>query len=356
MEKSAKKLSQEHVLDAEALCRLITSSCEDDTVYEQLRHEAVKTARSRFGYGIYVRGLIEVSSYCHNDCLYCGLRRSNTAAERYRLSDSEILECCEYGYRIGMRTFVLQGGEDSTFNDERLISLISSIKSRYADAAITLSLGERTEASYRVLFQTGASRYLLRHEAADYKLYRSMHPTHMSHENRIACIENLIKIGYQTGMGMIVGLPGQTVESLVKDLILMKKLNPQMIGIGPFIPHHQTPLSNHPTGDLRLALTILAIIRLMFPDALIPSTTALSSISPEGRIAGILSGANVVMPNLSPIGVRSKYSIYDNKLAFGAEAAETIEILERELKAIGYDIDYSIGDYKANKIWQTNTM
>ncbi len=338
---------QEHALDADRIYRLIVSSREDDEIFNLLRGAAVKTATEHFGNGIYVRGLIEISSYCHNDCLYCGLRCSNHNAERYRLSDAEILDCCEKGYKAGLRTFVLQGGEDCKLNDEWLVNLISLIKSRWSDAAITLSLGERPKASYQTLYEAGASRYLLRHETADCNLYSCMHPIRMSQENRISCITNLLEIGYQTGMGMMIGLPGQSVDSLVMDMMLLKRLNPQMIGIGPFIPHHQTPLANHPAGDLRLTLIMLAITRLLFPKALIPATTALSTLSPDGRKAGILSGANVVMPNLSPIGVRNKYAIYDNKLASGAEAAETIELLEQELNSIGYHIDYSRGDFKS---------
>ncbi len=349
IKESIGRLAQDHNLDAEGIYRLIVSSQHDDEIFDLLRHEAVKVAQSRFGSGIYVRGLIEISSYCRNDCAYCGLRCSNGAAERYRLSDAEILECCEAGYAIGLRTFVLQGGEDLSLSDEWLTRLISEIRSRWSDAAITLSLGERSQTSYRTLFETGASRYLLRHEAADAELYRSLHPSRMSLENRLNCIENLIKIGYQTGMGMIVGLSGQSVEFLVKDLLLMKRFCPQMIGIGPFIPHHNTPLGCQPAGDLRLTLTMLAIARLMFPDALIPSTTALSTLSPTGRREGIMSGANVVMPNLSPRSVRGKYSIYDNKVATGAEAAESIDLLERELNTIGYHVDYSKGDFKKNE-------
>ncbi len=346
IKESVNRLCREHILDTERLYRLIVSSCEDDDVFHLLRQEAVKTATRHFGRGIYVRGLIEISSYCHNDCLYCGLRCSNRDAERYRLTDAEILDCCESGYELGLRTFVLQSGEDSRLTDERLVNLITFIKSRWNDAAITLSLGERSKASYQALFQAGASRYLLRHEAADAELYRQLHPSRMSQANRISCVENLMEIGFQTGMGMMIGVAGQTVDALVKDLMLMKRVNPHMIGIGPFIPHHQTPLGNHPAGDIRLTQTMLAITRLMFPNALLPSTTALSTLSADGRKAGILSGANVVMPNLSPTGVRHKYAIYDNKLTSGAEATETIELLEQELDAIGYHVDYSRGDYQ----------
>ncbi len=346
IKESVSLMCQGDTLDTDRIYRLIVSSCEDDDTFSLLRQEAVKIATKHFGKGIFVRGLIEISSYCRNDCLYCGLRCSNRDTERYRLSDDEILECCESGYKAGLRTFVLQGGEDAKLTDERLVNLVSMIHSRWSDAAITLSLGERSKASYQALYDAGASRYLLRHEAADGELYANLHPTRMSQANRINCIENLIKTGYQTGMGMMVGVPGQSVAALAEDLLLMKRYEPHMIGIGPFIPHHQTPLANHPAGDLRLTLTMLAITRLLFPNALLPATTALSTLSPDGRKAGILSGANVVMPNLSPTSVRSKYAIYDNKAASGAEAAETIGLLEQELNSFGYHIDYSRGDYK----------
>ncbi len=349
MKELVTRLAHEHRLDAESYHQLIVSSCKDESTFNYLRNEAVKATIRRFEHGIFVRGLIEISSYCHNDCLYCGLRHSNRDAKRYRLSDTEISECCANGYKIGLRTFVLQGGEDSTFTDDILIPLISKIHSNWNDVAITLSLGERSKESYRALFNAGATRYLLRHEAADSDLYAKLHPSWMSQRNRINCIENLIATGYQTGMGMIVGVPGQTVDALVADLLLMEQFNPHMIGIGPFIPHHQTPLGNHPAGDLNLTLTMIAITRLMFPDALIPATTALSTLSPNGRKAGILSGANVVMPNLSPISVRKKYSIYDNKLSSKEEAAESINLLEQELNSIGYHIDYSKGDFKSTK-------
>ena len=262
------------------------------------------------------------------------------------MSHDEIMACCEEGYRAGLRTFVLQGGEDPRLTDEWLEELVLAIRERYQDVAITLSLGERSRASYERLFEAGASRYLLRHEAADRALYELLHPTTMSHSNRIACIENLRDIGYQTGMGMMIGVKGQTTESLVEDLLLMERIQPQMIGIGPFIPHPDTPLGGEPAGDLRLTLLMLSIVRLMHPDALIPATTALATLSAEGRKLGILSGANVVMPNLTPSAFRAKYAIYKDKASFGSEAVEGLQELERELNEIGYHIDYSRGDFQ----------
>lgn len=347
MNRLVNRLANEHRLDANGYYTLI-SSCNDE-VLECLRKEAVRQSTEVFGHGIFVRGLIEISSYCRNDCLYCGLRLSNQNAVRYRLSDDEILECCAAGYRMGLRTFVLQGGEDSAFSDSRLVPLISEIHARWKDVAVTLSLGERTKESYQALYDAGASRYLLRHEAADSVLYGSLHPSRMSQANRIECVRNLMGIGYQTGMGMMIGVPGQTAESLVGDLLLMEQLRPQMIGIGPFIPHCQTPFKDYPSGNLSQVLLMLAIVRLMFPDALIPATTALSTLSHDGRKSGILSGANVVMPNLSPAAVRDKYAIYDNKLSSGNESVEGLAQLECELNSIGYHVDYNRGDHKKTR-------
>ena len=340
----AQRLVCERTLSAEQF-RALIELCDDHTL-DYLRQEAVRTAQKRFGLGIFVRGLIEISSFCRNDCFYCGLRRSNRSAERYRLSHEQIMECCEEGYQAGLRTFVLQGGEDGQLTDEWLEEIISAIRKEYPDVAITLSLGERSRESYERLYQAGATRYLLRHEAADKELYRSLHPTEMSYENRIACIKNLKDIGYQTGMGMMVGVAGQSTDSLVEDLLLLERLQPQMIGMGPFIPHHNTPLGDRRAGDLRRTLLMLAIVRLMHPNALIPSTTALATLTPEGRRMGVLSGANVIMPNLTPQSERRKYAIYENKAASGSEAVEGLRELECELAEIGYHIDYSRGDFQ----------
>ena len=340
----AQRLVCERTLHAEQF-RALIELCDDHTL-DYLRQEAVRTAQKRFGLGIFVRGLIEMSSFCRNDCFYCGLRRSNRSAERYRLSHEQIMECCKEGYQAGLRTFVLQSGEDGQLTDEWLEDIISAIRQKYPDVAITLSLGERNIESYERLYLAGATRYLLRHEAADKELYCSIHPTEMSYDNRIACIENLKAIGYQTGMGMMVGVAGQSADSLVQDLLLLERLQPQMIGIGPFIPHHDTPLGDKRVGDLRRTLLMLAIVRLMHPNALIPSTTALATLTPEGRKLGVLSGANVVMPNLTPQSERRKYAIYENKAASGSEAVEGLRQLERELAEIGYLIDYSRGDFQ----------
>ena len=335
-----------HKLDATALGQLLRSAVAEDDVLQLLRDTAVRTARQQFGLGVYVRGLIELSSFCRCDCLYCGLRRSNRTAERYRLSSEEVMECCREGYALGFRTFVLQGGEDGTHTDTWLRELISKIRATYPDVAITLSLGERSEESYKTLKEAGANRYLLRHEAANEELYASLHPSSKGLQHRLDCLAALKRCGYQTGMGMMIGVKGQTIEHIVEDLLLIERMQPEMVGIGPFLPHRATPLGEEPAGELRLTLATIAIVRLMLPHALLPSTTALATLTPRGRLEGILSGANVVMPNLSPTSVRAKYAIYENKASWGKEAAEGIAALNSELETIGYHIDFSRGDYQ----------
>ena len=345
MKELVEQLASHHTLDASAMEQLLKCAAHDADTLQLLRDTAVRTAQKQFGLGIYIRGLIELSSYCHRDCLYCGLRRSNATAERYRLTQEEVLACCEEGYRLGFRTFVLQAGEDATHTDDWLEALIAEIRSRYPEAAITLSLGERSEASYLRLRQAGADRYLLRHEAANEKLYTSLHPHGRGLQHRLACTEALQRAGYQVGLGMMIGVKGQTIGHIVEDLKLMERIRPEMVGIGPFIPHPSTPLGSEPAGALGITLATLAIARLLLPQALIPSTTALATLTPTGRLEGILSGANVVMPNLSPSDVRAKYAIYENKASWGAEAAEGLKALESELHTIGYQIDYTRGDF-----------
>ncbi len=338
------RLIGEHRLDASQLGSLL-ESC-DNRTFNLLKEHAAEVTLGHFGRRVYIRGLIEVSNYCRNNCLYCGIRRDNRGVERYRLSDQQILSACEAGYKLGFRTFVMQGGEDGAFSDSRLVPLISTIHTRYPDCAITLSLGERSEASYRALYEAGARRYLLRHESASPQLYAQLHPSEMSWENRIECIKTLKHIGYQTGMGMMIGAPGQSIDDLVQDLMLLQEIRPQMVGIGPFIPHSATPLGTHPVGSIEVTLRLISIIRLLLPHALIPSTTALATLSPHAQIAGIEAGANVIMPNLSPNDVRRNYEIYEGKAAFGTEAAEGLKLLSERLSTINYEISYDIGNYK----------
>ena len=345
MRELVEQLASNHRLDNASLRRLLAGCVADDALLQHLRDYAVRTAREQFRLGIYIRGLIELSSFCRSDCHYCGLRRSNRSAERYRLSKDEILACCAEGYRLGFRTFVLQGGEDGTHTDSWLVDVVSTIRNTYPDVAITLSLGERSEESYRNLYEAGANRYLLRHEAANAELYDSLHPSSRGLKHRLECVAALKRCGYQVGMGMMIGVKGQTIDHIVEDLQLVSKMDCQMVGIGPFMPHSSTPLGGEPAGDLRLTLAAVAITRLMLPSALIPSTTALATLSPRGRLEGILSGANVVMPNLSPSDIRAKYAIYENKASWGKEAAEGLVALDEELHTIGYHIDYARGDY-----------
>ena len=345
MKELIERLASEHTLDASTMVQLLHCAAHDTATLTLLRDTAVRTAQEQFGLGVYIRGLIEVSSYCRCDCMYCGLRRSNRDAERYRLTPDDILRCAEEGYKLGFRTFVLQGGEDGTHTDEWLVSVISKLRALYPDVAITLSLGERSEESYRRLKEAGANRYLLRHETANSELYASLHPSSRGLEHRLDCLRSLKKLGCQVGMGMMIGVRGQTIDDIAKDLVLIAEMDCQMVGIGPFLPHKATPLGEEPAGSLELTLAAVAIARLLLPHALIPSTTALATLSPTGRLEGILSGANVVMPNLSPSDVRAKYAIYENKASWGKEAAEGLEALDKELNTIGYHIDWSRGDY-----------
>ena len=313
---------------------------------EYLYKNATEIREKYYGKDIYIRGLIEFTNYCKNDCLYCGIRRSNKNAERYRLDKNEILDCVDLGYKLGFRTFVLQGGEDSYFTDKIMCDIVRSIKSKYSDCAITLSLGERSFESYRLLKESGADRYLLRHETAIKAHYEKLHPEEMSFENRINCLKNLKELGFQIGAGFMVGSPYQTEENLVNELLFLKELRPHMVGIGPFISHKDTPFKDKPSGTVDLTLFMLGLIRLTLPKVLLPATTALGTIDPLGREKGIKAGANVLMPNLSPAGVRKKYMLYDNKICTGDEVAQCIECLKTKMKTIGCKIVVDRGDSK----------
>lgn len=311
-----------------------------------LAERAVKVRKSIYGNDVYVRGLIEISNICKNDCLYCGIRRSNHNCDRYRLTREQILECAEEGYRLGFRTFVLQGGEDPYYTDEVLCGIVTGIKSCYPDCAVTLSMGERSRESYSLLRKAGADRYLLRHETADKAHYASLHPAEMSFENRMRCLRDLRELGYQVGCGFMVGSPNQTSETLAKDLKFIEEFKPDMCGIGPFVPHKDTPFRDHPAGTVELTCYLLSIIRLIHPSVLLPATTALGTIHPEGRELGIKSGANVVMPNLSPVSVRKKYELYDNKICTGEESAQCKDCLSARMALVGYRIVTDRGDIK----------
>lgn len=320
-------------------------STEDEEVITYLRDSAREAADKIYGKQVFIRGLIEFTNYCKNDCKYCGIRRSNSRADRYRLTEEEILSCCENGYGLGFRTFVLQGGEDTYFTDEKICHLLKSIKEKYPGCALTLSIGEKSKESYQAYFDAGADRYLLRHETADEMHYNRLHPPELSFKNRIRCLYDLKEIGYQTGCGFMVGSPGQTTESIYKDLQFIRQFLPHMAGIGPFIPQKDTPFGKEPAGSLKMTLRLLSIIRLIHPHVLLPATTALGTIHPKGRELGILAGANVVMPNLSPVLMRKKYALYDNKICTGDEAAECRQCMEKRMEAIGYHIVTARGDY-----------
>ncbi|SFI30695.1 iron-only hydrogenase maturation protein HydE [Tindallia magadiensis] len=336
------KLYRNNTLSKEELVQLLTGM--ESSSRDHLIKKAHATRMHRYGDSVYMRGLIEFTSYCRRNCNYCGIRSENPRAERYRLSLEEILDCCRIGSELGFQTFVLQGGEDNYFTDERIVEILESIKEQYPECAITLSIGEKARESYQKFYDAGASRYLLRHETASRRLYEKMHPG-MNLDDRIKCLQDLKKIGFQVGTGFLVGLPGQTVMDYVEDLVFLQELKPHMVGIGPFIPHQHTPMGHEQGGSLTDVVTLLAIIRLLLPDVLLPATTALGSIDPLGREKGLKAGANVVMPNLSPTKVRTKYALYDGKICTGDEAAECRVCIEDRINSAGFTVDMARGDH-----------
>lgn len=338
------KLEKEHSLTEDEYAFLIDNR--NAQTAEILAKKADRIRREIYGNTVFIRGLIEITNICKNDCLYCGIRKSNTNCDRYRLTKNDILECCDEGYRLGFRTFVMQGGEDGYFKDEVLCDIVRAVKEKHPDCAVTLSMGERSEGSYRRLYSAGVDRYLLRHETADSEHYAMLHPSDMTLEKRIGCLKNLKKIGFQTGCGFMVGSPFQTTQMIAKDLKLIEGFKPDMCGIGPFVPHKDTPFADKAGGTAELTCYLLSIIRLIHPPVLLPSTTALGTIDENGREKGILSGANVVMPNLSPTSVRKKYELYNNKISDGDESAQSKENLAKRIKKIGYEIVTDRGDIR----------
>lgn len=323
--------------------RVLIESGEYDEI---LRKNADEVRRENYGDAVFLRGLIEFTNYCKNNCCYCGIRAANKNADRYRLSKDEILDCCREGYALGYRTFVLQGGEDPYFTDDLICEIVAAIRAKYPDCAITLSIGEKSRESYERYYKAGANRYLLRHETANPAHYAKLHPENMSSENRKRYLRDLKEIGYQVGSGFMVGSPYQTTDDLIADLRFLQELEPDMIGIGPYITHHETPFADMPSGTAELTLRMLSILRLMFPYALLPATTALGTILPNGRELGLQSGANVVMPNLSPTSVRKKYDLYENKICTGEESAQCRGCLEQRVKSAGYRVVTDRGDVK----------
>ncbi len=336
------KLYKEHNLSDDEFKTLLETNEYD----ELLKKYADITRRDIYEDKVFIRGLIEFTNYCKNNCYYCGIRRDNKKAIRYRLTKEQILDCCNEGYRLGFRTFVLQGGEDPYFNDERMIDIISNIRNNYQDCAITLSIGEKSKESYQAFYEAGANRYLLRHETASSEHYKKLHPENMSLENRKQCLFYLKEIGYQVGSGFMVGSPFQTTENIIEDLRFLQKLQPDMIGIGPYITHNQTPFASQTNGSVELTLRLLSILRLIFPHVLLPATTALGTLNKQGRELGLKAGANVLMPNLSPVNYRKYYDIYENKICTGEEAAQCKGCLERRVISAGYRIVTDRGDVK----------
>ncbi len=341
--KSADRLSGTGDLSDEEFMAI--RQCENPALNEYLAMKARSVREIYYGKEVYLRGLIEFTNYCRNNCKYCGIRRGNKKAERYRLNEEELLSCCDTGYRLGFRTFVLQGGEDPYFTDDRIVSIVNEIKKRHPDCAVTLSIGEREKDSYQRFFDAGADRYLLRHETADKDHYEMLHPKEMSFEHRMHCLRDLHEIGYQVGCGMMIGSPRQKTEHLVKDLRFLQEFRPEMVGIGPFIPHHDTEYAECSPGTLNMTLRLISVIRLLLPEALIPATTALGTIDPFGREKGLKAGANVIMPNLSPTGVRGKYLLYDNKICTGEEAAECVRCMSVRISKVGYYVAQTHGDH-----------
>lgn len=340
------KLYKEHSLSYNEYLELIIHR---DEIRDYAAFLARKVREEYYQKKVYIRGLIEFSNYCKNNCYYCGIRAGNTRAERYRLSKEEIIECATIGYSLGFRTFVLQSGEDLYYTDEILVDIITEIKNKFPDCAITLSIGERSYESYKRLYDAGADRYLLRHETCSKAHYSILHPNTLSFDNRIECIKNLKSIGYQVGIGFMVSSPHQSLEMLALELLFLKEMSPQMVGIGPFLPHRDTPFRNETAGSAELTTFMLSLIRLTLPNVLLPATTALATSDKLGREKGILAGANVVMPNLSPSGVREKYLLYDNKICTGDEAAKCIGCLKKKISTTGYEIVVDRGDYNSQR-------
>ena len=337
-------LSEKHHLSLSSFERILRERTEED---EELAHQLARECTEKYyGRGVYTRGLIEFTNYCKNNCHYCGIQRGNQEVERYRLSKEEILSCCEEGYRLGFRTFVLQGGEDPYFTDEKIVEIVQIIKKAFPDCAVTLSIGEKSRASYEKYFLAGADRYLLRHETADKEHYQYLHPKELSWEHRMRCLKDLKDIGFQVGCGFMVGSPHQTAKTLAKDLYFIQEFQPDMCGIGPFIPQHATVFAKETAGTLQDTLFLLSLLRLIHPNMLIPATTALGTIDKRGRELGILSGANVLMPNLSPTAVRKKYLLYDNKICTGDESAQCRACLSRRMESIGAHLLVDRGDVK----------
>lgn len=322
----------------------------DDQTVEELRAWAGKARDKMYGKRVFFRALIEFSSWCKNDCYYCGLQRSNQNAVRYRLSDDEIISCCRTAYERGIRTFVLQSGEDPYYSDFRLCRLITEIKEQFPDSAVTLSVGERSPDSYQRLFDAGADRYLLRHESANEDHYRKLHPPTQRLCDRKRCLFHLKEIGYEVGTGFMVDSPDQTNETLADDFIFLRELKPDMIGIGPFIPHHDTRFAGYEFPSAKRTLILLSLIRVMLPGVLLPATTALAAADDRGFEKGLMAGANVLMPNASPLKRRDAYALYDHKPNEGKGTIEQWHQWVHWVESLGLQPDFSRGDSKMKQM------
>jgi len=335
-------LEKNHVGKAEDYLYLLNNINEENRQY--LSNAALRVKEEFYGKEIYIRGIVEFSNFCKQNCLYCGIRKDNAHVDRYRLSHKEIVEACRKGYALGYRTFVLQSGEDPYFTDDRVVAIIKDIRDNFKDAAITLSLGEKTKRSYKKFYDAGADRYLLRHETANEKLYDKLHEN-MTFQNRKECLYDLKEIGYQVGAGLMVGSPGQKKTDLIDDLRFLKELKPQMVGMGPYLTHKETPLKDSENGSLTETLVMLSLVRLILPEVLLPATTAVGTIDDYGREQAILAGCNVVMPNISPMEVRKKYELYENKICVDDQPEECRFCIEGRVKCTGSTLNMCRGDH-----------
>ena len=321
---------------------------------DEIFHLADETRKNFVGDEVHLRGLIEFSNICKRNCKYCGLQSGNKTVERYRLSEEEIINFAKKGVSYGYKTIVLQSGEDDFFDADRMCKIIRQIKN--LDVALTLSIGEKSYDEYKAYKEAGANRYLLRIETTDEKLYSKLHPN-MSFENRVNCLDNLKKLGFELGSGCLVGLPEQSNESLANDILFFEDIKADMIGIGPFIPHEQTPLWVENESDFEKsekfekALRVMALVRIIMKNINIPATTAMETINPNGRIIALKSGANVVMPNITEGDYRKKYEIYPGKICLNDTPAHCRGCIEGKIKSIGR---YISNDYGFSKSFKTN--
>lgn len=312
----------------------------DDLNNDWLFSLADKTREEYVGDEVHLRGLIEFSNICKRQCKYCGLRCEDKFIDRYRISKENIISYAEHAVNMGYKTIVLQSGEDEYYNTDLMCEIIEGIKK--LGVALTLSIGEKTYEEYKAFKEAGADRYLIRIETTDKTLYNQMHPN-MDFDNRVRCLGDLGRLGYEVGTGCLVGLPNQTIESLADDILFFKEINADMVGIGPFIPHPHTPLKDSATGSFTLALKVMALTRILLKDINIPATTAMETLNPNGRIIALQSGANVVMPNVTTTEYRAKYEIYPNKICINENPDKCKGCISAKIQSIGRSVSTSFG-------------